>query len=56
MLPLYVKVLEFFMTDKNGEKLEPFLDDKIQNPTYIKWHTNDGLLISWFLGTIKNEA
>ena len=41
---------------KNGGKLEASLKDGAVNPVYALWTTNDGLLISWLLGTIKEEA
>ena len=42
--------------EKNDDKPEHLLKDGVVNPAYTLWLTNDGLLISWFLGTIKEEA
>nr|GMD97742.1 Retrovirus-related Pol polyprotein from transposon RE1 [Ipomoea batatas] len=42
--------------EKNDDKPERLLKDGVVNPAYTLWLTNDGLLISWLLGTIKEEA
>lgn len=42
--------------EKNGVKPEKQLENGKTNPDYTSWLTNDGLIISWLLGTIKEEV
>lgn len=41
---------------QGGGKPAAQLEDKSVNPDFTTWETNDGLLISWVLGTINEEA
>jgi len=42
--------------EKPEEEVKGDTGEKSSNPNYSKWITNDGLLSSWLLGTMKEEV
>ncbi|CAJ2674541.1 unnamed protein product [Trifolium pratense] len=42
--------------EKPEEEVKGDTGEKSPNPNYSKWITNDGLLCSWLLGTMKEEV
>ena len=42
--------------EKPEEGVKGDTGEKSPNPSYSKWITNDGLLSSWLLGTMKEEV
>lgn len=50
-------VLHHLLSEEKPEKeVKGATSEKSPNPNYSKWITNDGLLCSWLLGTMKEEV